>query len=682
MNFGDRIVQRQRLIPLLLLAATVAVFAPVCRYDFIQYDDSINVCDNPYLSPPDIRGIVRFWMRPYANMYIPATYSAWWLGANLSRALASLGLAARLDPVIFHAMNLVVHGLAVLVAFKILLRLVRRTNGAGGDTAAAFGALLFAVHPLQVQAVAWITGMKAVLSGFLSLLALNRYIAFAAAHDDDGGRDAGAKAGRSYLSATVAFVLAMLSKPSAVGLVPAALIVDCWAIGRPVRKSLGALAPWAALAVPVVLLTKSAQPDVCLTFVPPLWERLVVAGDAMAFYVYKLVVPLGLGLDYGRSPGYLAGHSWRYLTCLAPCALALLLSVPKSGRKWLVPFGLMVAGVLPVSGLVPAYFQNLSTVQDHFLYLSMLGPSLAFACLAGGGGRGFAACAVMLVACAVCSIIQSGVWAGDLAVAEDALRINPRSVAARLMLGNAYAVRGDPERAIRCYSEAVRCDPGSALAHYNLGVLLAGKGRFDEAAAHYGEAARIDPGYAEAHCAMGGLLAGRGETVKALAAYARALCAAPDFAPAHKGMGLLLAQGGRMKEAGRHFAEAIRIDPYDAETRVGMGDVLFAQGRFDGAAARYAEGLRLNPDDVRALNNAGNALLHLGRLDEAIARYAAALRIDPGLAETHSNLAFALSERGRTHEAISHYNKALAIRPDFESARRGLRRAMQRSGKP
>lgn len=687
MGTGFGLNKKSCLIPLLLLAAVAAVFAPVCRYDFIQYDDSINVCDNPYLSPPNLRSLIRFWDRQYANMYIPVTYSVWWLGANLSRALASSGFAVRLDPRVFHVVNLAVHGLAVLVVFRILLQLVGRTQGGcrgAQNAAAALGALLFAVHPIQVQAVAWITGMKAMLSGLLSLLALNWYVAFASAtpalHGGDGVGDVRVTARRRYLFATVAFVLAMLSKPSAVALIPAAWIVDCGALRRPMRRSFGALALWAALAVPIILLAKAAQPDRHLAFVPSLWERFVVAGDAAAFYIYKLVFPLRLGLDYGRSPAYLACHWWRYLTCLAPLALAGSILTLRNRRRWLVPFGLMAAGILPVSGLVPAYFQNLSTVQDHFFYFSMLGPSLAFAYLAMSGGGASRVCVIILIAFAACSIIQGNTWRNDFTVAGGALKINPQSVVARLMLGNACAVRGGTGRAILYYSEAVRRSPDSSLAHYNLGVLLAGEGRLDEAMSHYGEAVRIDPEYAEAYCAMGSLLAGRGETDKSLAAYAKALDAAPDFAPAHKGIGLVLEQHGKMGEAARHLKEALRLEPGDVEAKVRLGDALFAQGRFEDAIARYAEGLRSKPADVRVLNNLGNALLHLGRIDEAIARYSEALRIDPGLAEAHSNLAFALSERGRMDEAISHYNKALSIKPDFENARRGLRRALDQRG--
>ncbi|MEJ2744295.1 MAG: tetratricopeptide repeat protein [bacterium] len=680
-------MQSRFLISLLLVAATLAVFAPVCRYDFIQYDDSINVCDNPYVSHPSLRSIIRFWVRPYANMYIPVTYSVWWFGANLSR-----GFTARLDPSVFHVMNLVVHSLAVLVVFKILLRLVRRTNGgrngAREETAAAFGALLFAVHPLQVQAVAWITGMKAVLSGFLSLLALNWYIAFATVRGGDGGvrcgGDIGVETGRNYFLATIAFLLAMLSKPSAVALVPAAWIVDCGVLKRSIRKSIGALAPWAALAAPVILLTKSAQPDRCLAFIPSPWERLVVAGDAIAVYIYKLIVPLRLGLDYGRSPAYIADQGWRYLTCLVPCALAVLLSIPKGGRRWLVPFGLLIAGVLPVLGVVPAYFQNLSTVQDHFLYFSMVGPALAFAyLLTVGSGRAAAiVCAIVLIMLAACSIIQCNIWRSDFTVAGGALEINPQSVVARLMLGNACAVRGGTERAILYYSEAVRLDPDSTLAHYNLGVLLAGQGKTGDAMSHYGEAVRIDPEYAEAYCAMGNLLADAGETDNSLAAYAKALGSAPDLTPAHKGMGLVLAKMGKTDEALHHFVEAFRLEPGDAETRVRLGDMLFAKGRFDEAIAHYSDSLRFNPHDVHILNNLGNALLHQDRIDEAIVYFSEALRIDAGLAETHSNLAFALTERGKIDEAIFHYNKALSIRPDFENARRGLQRVLEQRGRP
>ncbi len=380
-------MSRHHKIAVLLIVLTVAVFWRVHDHGFV-WDDRIDIYDNPHLNSETGPDILVFWQKPYQHLYIPLTYTVWATIARFSKAPTTRE-GINLNPRLFHVANLIVHLLSIIVVFTILRLLVP------SDWAAGAGTLLFAFHPVQVESVAWVDGMRDVLSGFLSFVALWQYLTYARATSTaptgSGEKETEISVSKGvafdlnrrklhYAAATLAYVLALLAKPSAVVVPAVAWLLDYWVLRRSLRQSTVALVAWLVLAVPFVILTRWAQSEDVIYFITPLWARPFVAGDAIAFYMYKLALPLWLGPDYGRQPEWVLSHWWGYVMWMAPCGLLLMAWLWRDRKPWLMASaGIFVVGVLPVSGLVPFTFQYISTVADRYLYLSMLGPALALA---------------------------------------------------------------------------------------------------------------------------------------------------------------------------------------------------------------------------------------------------------------------------------------------------------------
>ena len=273
-------------IALLLMIFTLAVFYQVRDHDFIS-DDYIHIVENPYLKPVTLPRVVELWQKPYWGLYIPVTYTAWAAIARLAELPGPGPRAAKLDPRPFHSANLVLHLANLLIVFAILRMLARN------DWAAGCGALLFALHPVQVEPVAWVSGLKDLLSGFFSLLALWQYLAYAAATSSSAntatarGEIAKVKRGVFHFAvATLAFVLALLSKPTAAMVPWAAWLLDRYVLQRTVRQCTVPLISWLFLAVPFAVLTKWSQPDAGIDFLTPLWARPLVAGHSPSFFPF------------------------------------------------------------------------------------------------------------------------------------------------------------------------------------------------------------------------------------------------------------------------------------------------------------------------------------------------------------------------------------------------------------
>jgi len=599
---------RSQLIGLLLVGLTLAVFLPAGGHDFV-WDDTGNIVENPYLNPPIFANALRFWEKPYEKLYIPLTYSVWAGLARVAQMPAERGDVMEFSPRLFHLANVGFHILAALVIFGILKMLVRH------DWAAFGGALFFALHPLQVEPVAWITGLKDVLSGCLSLVAIWLYLKHKGFH---------------YVLATLAFVLAMLAKPGAITVPVVAWVLDYWLLRRSARQCALTVIPWIVLAIPFIIVNKLAQPDTIIPFFTPLWARPLVAADALAFYLYKLALPLWLGPDYGRSPEWLLQRGWVYITWVIPFGILILIWRWRERKPWLLASaGVFVAGMLPVSGLVPFVFQSLSTVADRYLYLSLLGPALALAFFLAAKKRKVAVvfCVGTLALLGLRSAFQVSHWRDETTLYRHALSVNANSSLAYYNLGNALAERGMVENAIVHYREAVRISPRYPDARNNLGAVLARVGRLDEAIEQYREAIRIDPTYAKAYYNFGNARIRQGEWDEAVERYGQAIKADPGYSMAYNNLGIAL---------------------------VNRGDV-------DAGIEHLRHALELNPRLAIAHRNLGYALAKRGRIDEAIERYREAVRIEPEFAQAHEELARLLAQRGKREEAIGHVEETRRI---------------------
>jgi len=638
------------LLALLLVVAIVAVFWQVFGHAFVRWDDDLNVYENRYLHPVTPHNTLRFWRTPFENLYIPLTYTVWAFVAIFARQRPEAGTGYDLNPHVFHAANLVLHLLSVLVVYNIL-RILLRTNADSWkkDLAAAFGALLFAAHPLQVEPVAWVTGMKDVLSGLLSLIAIWQYVSYARRMID--GKTGAAR--RSYVFALFAFILALLAKPSSVAVPLVAWVLDCWLLRRSVRQSTLALAGWAVLVVPFIAVTRFAQPTEIGIVNTPLWFRPLIAGDALAFYLSKLVAPFRLAMDYGRSPNYVLRHWWIYITWLVPVVLAFIVWRMRGRQPWAASVGVFVVGVLPVLGLTPFEMQNISTVADRYLYVSMLGPALALAWFIRNRSEISIeiGCALILCALGVTSSFQLRHWRDTMTLFDYTLKINPNSAMAHNNLGAALAKQGKFDEAIKEYMAAIRSRPNHAEAYNNLGNALASQGKIEKAIYYYRKALQIKPYLLEAHFNIGVRLAERGKIEEAIAHHRKALTVDPEYPNAHYGLGLALAIQGKTEEAIAQYEEAIRFKSNYAEAHAGLGLALAELDRTEEAIGELRKAIWLNPKDAVSRYNLSNALARQGKIEEAIKECREAIRIEPDMAQAHNNLAVLSYFKGNYAEA-------------------------------
>ena len=422
-----------------VVVVTVVTYWPVLGHDHVWWDDPENLFENPDFNPPTPRGLAKYWTRDAWGLYVPALYTAWYPIARLAYHPAH---TPALDARPFHAANLLVHLLSALAVYALLRDALRA--GRGAHLPALIGALLFAVHPVQVEPVAWISGMKDLLCGLFSTLALWLYIRHASV-DACEPRNAALRL-LLYLLATVAFVLALLAKPVAVVVPVVAIVLDRGLLRRSWPTVIAMMAPWIVLAIPVALVTRQVQPAVDVAATSPPQVRPLIAGDALAFYLRQVIAPEHLALDYGRAPDVVAQQPWRWLAWLVPVALAVLLwRLRARARPAVVGAMLFVIPLLPVLGFVPFSAQEYSTVADHYLYLPMVGVAL----LAAWGASRVSTRSALLIAVPVLltlatrSWFQTRQWRDTRALFTHNLTVNPRSWTSRVNLAADALLRGD-----------------------------------------------------------------------------------------------------------------------------------------------------------------------------------------------------------------------------------------------
>jgi hypothetical protein len=517
--------------PLVIAGTTFLVFAPLCMAEFTWWDDWATIHQNPWLNPPTLATLKHYWTSIAYGLYAPATYTAWAGLALIARLREPDQYNIQLNPWVFHSANVLVHVTSALFVFLLLRRLVKQ------DWAAAFGALLFALHPVQVETVGWASGMKDLLAGCFGIIALWRYVVRAQERPEGSIVP--------DLIGTVALGLAMLSKPSAVVVPVIAMMIDRFAIGREWKVIVKSLAVWLLLIVPVLVVARVAQ-DVTGIPEAPTWARPLIAGDTYAFYLYKMVCPIWLGVDYGRRPNEVLKHGWVWWTWIVPAIVTVLAAAPSRKRRWIVASALVFfVAILPVSGLSTFQFQFTSTTADHYLYIAMLGPALAVAYLLTSMRNVVVArttCAIVLLLLAVRSLVQTQTWHDDYTVFSNALQVNPDSFVACNNLGNEYRRRGDPAEAMKYFQRAMALAPDYPNAFNNAAFVLAERGDWRGAVDLWERSVEIRsrlprtlfPDYMEDHNRIGQILVAHGEYDRAIAHFEALLKLNPDHEDARK----------------------------------------------------------------------------------------------------------------------------------------------------
>jgi protein O-mannosyl-transferase len=625
-----------------LVAMVLVAYGSAWLAGFV-WDDDDYVTANVTLRSLD--GLRRIWLEPGAvPQYYPLTFTTLWI----EHAVWGLWPAG------YHGTNVLLHATCAVLAWRIL-RLLEVPG-------AWLGAALFAVHPVHVESVVWITERKNVLSGALGLGAALLWLQQALAPP-------GRAPSRDVWIATALFVAALLAKAVVATLPVVLLVLVWWRRGRIERRDVVSLAPWFAVAVASGLMTTwMEQTHVGArgaawesTFV----ERVLIAGRALWFYVASLAWPTTLTFIY---PRWVVDASvwWQWLFPMA--ALAAAVALWSARRR--VGMGPFVAAVVfavtlgPALGFVAVYPHRYSFVADHFQYLASLAPLALAASLLVRLDR-----AVMPVGGVLLAVLGLLTWRQGLAYRDaetlwlDTIAKNPSAEMAFVNLGILQQESGRLDDALASYDRALALDPAAADVHRNRGNALAAQGRVDAALESFATALRLDPSDARTRNSRANTLAGAGRHGEAIVEYEGALAIDPRYADAHGNLANVLVMEGRRDEARAHYEQALAADPGYAEAQRNFAILLANEGRLPEAAARFAEAVRLRPGWAEAQHDLGNALAALGRFADAIAPYRQALRLDPGYVDAHNNLGVAMANLGRRDEALMHFREALRLDP-------------------
>jgi protein O-mannosyl-transferase len=636
---------RDGLWGLLLAAATFLAYAPSWNGQPVWDDDA-------HMTRSELRsaaGLCRIWTQPSSiPQYSPLVHTVFWIEHRL------------FGDVTFpcHLLNILLHVFSAL----LLVTIVRRLGIPGAAAWLAGG--IFALHPVMVESVAWITELKNTLSGVFFLAAALAYLKF------DSERNK-----KHYVIALLLFLLGLLSKSVVVTLPWALLVVFWWMRGRIVwKRDVVPLLPFFALGIISGLFTVWVERRVIGTaenqFDFPFIDRCLIAGRAVWFYVCKLLWPADLIFVYPRWRVDAAAVQQYLFPAAILLAAGIFWALRFRTRAPLATLLYFMITLFPALGFFNLSFFRFSFVADHYQYLAGIGPIVA----AGAGivqatGRLRdklrrpllpLVCGVLLSILFLLSWKQSGMYADAESLYRTTIRKNSGCWMAHFNLGLLFANRGRTDEAMAHYQKALELNPNYTFAHINLGVLLAGMGRTDEAMAHYQMAFELNPNHAETHNDIGILLAKMGQNDKAMVHFQKALEINPDYGDAHYDLGILLTQIGRTDEAIAHFQKALELNPHHAEAHNNLGMMLAQIGRTDQAIAHFQKALELNPYHAEAHNNLGIILTQCGRTDEAIAHYRKALEISPEAMNPLQNLAFAFVQKGLWTDATTILQNALA----------------------
>jgi protein O-mannosyl-transferase len=515
----------RRSIAIVCIAAVAwLVFGRLSKAHFVAWDDPQFVASNEWLNPPSWDHLSQSWRQPCLELYTPILYTGWSAVAALEHRPPNQALLA--GP--FHVFNILIHITAAVAAFLLLCEFF-------SAPAAMAGAMLFLLHPIQVDPVAWVSGAKDLLCGAFSLLALWQYVRFAKS----------AKQWRlQFAAATVLYAVALLSKPEAMIVPLVAAALDYWMVKRPARAVCKSASIWLILAIPTAIAARAIQVGK-LAYPPPIWARPWIAVDTIGYYSLKLIAPINLTIDYERTPHWVLAHpaaAWPGVLVLGLAATAWL---SRRGTWTLLPLAIAAIALLPVMGFSDFDFQDFSTPANRYMYLPMFGIAMLLAAWLNRTRRivpWAAACAALLLL-AVLSFSQTDVWQDTESLAQQQLAF----------------------------------DPFSSTGHGIRAKWMVALGRDTEAGKEY--AATIDglrredePGPASFWQNYGNFLWQHGQMDQAIEAYQKALSQLQGVArvPALDNLGIAYDLTSRVAEARQQFEEALSLQPDDSVAKLNL----------------------------------------------------------------------------------------------------------------
>lgn len=571
---------------LLLVVMTAAAYVPATKCGYI-WDDDFWLTRNPLVSAPE--GLWQIWFSyNQPSQYFPMVYTTF----HFEYALWGL------NPAGYHTTNIVLHVINALLLWWLLSKL--KIPGAW------LAATIFALHPVHVESVVWITERKNVLVALFSLLSLLAWIVFAE-HSHTSQRS-----WPFYLFSLLLYTIALLSKTTACTL-PAGLVLLLWI--KRIRlspKRWLQIVPYVILGLAMGLLTmwwerhhQGTDPAVLGLSVI---ERVIIASRAIWFYIGKLILPLNLTFSYPQWKIDVTNpfqYSW-LCGCLI-VAWSIWHWRAKLGCRTIAAIIFFVATLSPMLGFLSLYTFFYTYVADHYQYVASIGPIALVAAVGYRIGNRLTGIAkdisivVLFLALATLGTLtrrQCQIYKNPETLWRDTLRKNPSSWLANSHIGSLLKARGKLDEAADYYRQAVRIKPDYIAGYNNLGNALLEQGKLDEAIICYRKALQIEPDLAKTHFNLGNALRAKGKLDEALCHYHKALQTTPNDADVHINLGVTLTAQGAINEAFTHFRQAVRLKPNSASAHYNLGRLLGLQGNIDEAVKHLDLVLQIEPDSI------------------------------------------------------------------------------------
>jgi tetratricopeptide (TPR) repeat protein len=658
------------LTSLLLVVVTVIVYGQVLFFDFVNYDDPYLIYRNPAVgSGLSLRGLLWASSTTFYEYWHPVTWLSHMLDWELFGPRAGL----------HHLVSLVFHAANTLLLFKVL----RLMTGSFARSALVAG--LFALHPLHVESVAWLSERKDLLSAFFWLLTIWAYVRYTMEPETDA-----ADRRRFYRMALIFLALGLMSKPMLVTTPFVLLLLDLWPLGRlgllrpknfdssnaetrivPIKRLLSEKLPFFALVLISSVITylgvRAANNLVSSEAFP--WSlRLANTPISYVRYLWKTISPANLAVFYPMPAQW---ELWSVIAAAVVLAGVSLFAVLRTRTApyllvgWLIFLGILV----PTIGLVSVGWQS---IADRYTYIPLIG---VFVALVWGGAEVLirwrvptryvlAGSASLLLACAVLSWFQVRHWRNSFTLWNHCVAVTRDNPVAHFGWGWALQESGRGAEAIEHYREALRIKPDHLNANHNLGLALSELGQYTEATNYFGKALRISPNYAEANIGMGHALYQLKEFSEAGNHYARALQSVSNHVPTLRAYALALLGSGRFEDAVAQSDRALRLDPEDAWSHFSKGRGFSALGLSEASVDCYKAALAINPEFAETHYRLGLEWKKQGQLDRAASSFAEALHIQPSSHAVHLEIAELLERQKKFGDSLAHYREALRLHPE------------------
>jgi tetratricopeptide (TPR) repeat protein len=680
---GERVVTG--IVSVFLAVIVWIAFGRALSDDFVGYDDQSYVLRNPRVTNGlTLDGIQWAFTHVHASNWHPLTMISHMLDCQVYG----------LQPWGHHLTSILLHAAAAILLFLALRELT------GNLWPSVFVAAVFAVHPLRVESVAWVSERKDVLSGVFFMLTLWAYARYARGN---------APSYFWYITVVVLFALGLMCKPTLVTLPFVLLLLDYWPLARVRPSSCGGRGitgspshrrntlSWLVIEkIPLFVLSAASCAATLLaqkqaleaSLKPPLEDRIGNALISYAMYVGQMIWPGRLAVLYPYPEGNLKAP---YLIL----ALLFLLMISIASFLWRKRYPFLLTGWLWYLGmLVPmiGIIQVGSQVRaDRYTYLPQIG---LYILVAWGAAELFhrwrrsreilaVTAALIIIALTTRSYLQTSYWRDTETLWKHAITSTSNNYIAHTNLSETLSQSGRFAEAIAECQEALKIKPDFAAAHNNLGNALQNKqsadgareqnGALGEAIEHYRKALQIKPDFTQAHSNLGKALLKKGQTDEAIAQFQKTLEIEPNDAEAEFSLGIAFVQKREVNEAIAHYEKAVEIRPGYAEARNHLANAFVAEGKYSDAIANYEAAVRIRPNYLEAHHNMGCVLATIGKTDEALEQFNEALRLNGNYAPAHFALGSLLARMGHREEAVAHLAEALRLKPDYEYAKQQLR---------